>query len=52
MVKFVYATGNGMSRDASGLDFSDKFLKTAGQIEKLPGDIALTYLRAETRKLL
>lgn len=52
MIKFVNATGHGLARDASGLDFSDKLLKAAAQIEKLPSDIALSYLRNESRKAM
>ncbi len=52
MIKFINATGHGMERDASGLDFGDKLLKAAGRIERLPSDIALTYLRNESRKVM
>lgn len=52
IIKFINATGHGLGKDASGLDFSDKLLKAAGRIEKLPSDIALTYLRNESRMVL
>lgn len=52
MIKFVNAAGQGLDKDASGLDFGDKLLKAAGQIEKLPSEIALAYLRKETRKVM
>lgn len=50
MIKFVSATGSGMKEKASGLDFSRKLFEAASKIEKLPSEIALAHLRAETKR--
>jgi hypothetical protein len=51
MVKFITATGEGMPADASSIDFSRKIFQAASKVEKLPGQVALDYLRKETNSL-
>jgi hypothetical protein len=51
MTKFITATGEGMKPDATSIDFSRKMFQAASKVEKLPGDVALEYLRNETNKL-
>ncbi|MCH2214537.1 MAG: hypothetical protein MK086_05125 [Flavobacteriales bacterium] len=51
MVKFITATGDGMKPEATALDFSRKMFEAASKVEKLPGDVALEYLRKETNEL-
>ena len=50
MVKFISATGDSMSDKSSGLDLSRKIFEAASRVEKLPSEIALQYLRKETRR--
>lgn len=52
MIKFITATGEGMNADASSLDFSRKIFQAASKVEKLPGQVAIDYLRQETNSLL
>jgi hypothetical protein len=51
MTKFITATGEGMKPDATSIDFSRKMFQAASNVEKLPGDVALEYLRHETNGL-
>ncbi|MEM9053320.1 MAG: hypothetical protein AAGC47_14800, partial [Bacteroidota bacterium] len=51
MVKFITATGEGMKAEATAIDFSRKMFEAASKVEKLPGDVALEYLRKETNEL-
>lgn len=51
MTKFITATGEGMSADATSIDFSRKMFQAASKVEKLPGDVALQFLRQETNEL-
>src|SRR5690554_247571 len=50
MVKFISASGDSMSEKSSGLDLSRKIFEAASRVEKLPSEIALQYLRTETRR--
>lgn len=50
MVKFVSASGDSMGEKSSGLELSRKIFEAASRVEKLPSDIALQYLRTETRR--
>ena len=50
MVKFISASGDSMSEKSSGLDLSRKIFEAASRVEKLPSEIALQYLRKETRR--
>jgi len=52
MVKFISVTGDSMTEKNSGLDFSRKIFEAASRVEKLPSEIALQYLRKETRRYL
>lgn len=52
MIKFITATSTGMNSDATSLDFSRKMFHAASKVEKLPGDVALEFLRHETNQLL
>ncbi len=52
ITKFISATGDSMSEKSSGLDLSRKLFEAASQVETLPNEIALQYLRKETKKLL
>lgn len=51
MTKFITATGEGIKPDATSIDFSRKMFQAASSVEKLPGDVALEYLRHETNGL-
>jgi hypothetical protein len=51
MTKFITATGEGMSPDATSIDLSRKIFQAASKVDKLPGDVALEYLRHETNEL-
>ena len=51
MTKFITATGEGMKPDATSIDFSRKMFQAASKVDKLPGDVALEYLRYETNQL-
>jgi hypothetical protein len=51
MTKFIAATGEGLKPDATSIDFSRKMFQAASKVEKLPGDVALEYLRHETNGL-
>ncbi|MFT7081530.1 MAG: hypothetical protein ACJAZC_003091 [Cryomorphaceae bacterium] len=51
MTKFISATGEGLKPDATSIDFSRKMFQAASKVEKLPGDVALEYLRHETNGL-
>ena len=51
MIKFITATGEGMNPDTTSIDFSRKMFQAASKVEKLPGDVALEYLRHETSEL-
>ncbi|MGB6037665.1 MAG: hypothetical protein WBG42_15425, partial [Cryomorphaceae bacterium] len=51
MTKFITATGEGMKPDATSIDFSRKIFQAASKVDKLPGDVALEYLRHETNEL-
>jgi len=50
--KFISATGDSMKEKSSGIDLSRKLFEAASQVETLPNEIALQYLRKETRALL
>ncbi len=50
MIKFISATGEGMDKSSTGLDLSRRIFEAASRVERLPSDIALQYLRSETRK--
>lgn len=50
MIKFITATGEGMNSDATSIDFSRKMFQAASKVEKLPGEVALEYLRHETNQ--
>lgn len=50
MVKFISASGDSMNEKNSGLDLSRKIFEAASRVEKLPSEIALRYLRTETRR--
>lgn len=50
MVKFISAAGDSMHEKSSGLDLSRKIFEAASRVEKLPSEIALQYLRKETRR--
>lgn len=52
MVKFISVCGDGMNEKNSGLDLSRKIFEAASRVEKLPSEIALQYLRKETRRYL
>jgi hypothetical protein len=52
ITKFISATGDSMTQKSSGIDLSRKLFEAASQVETLPNEIALQYLRKETRKLL
>jgi len=52
IAKFVSATGESMSEKSSGIDLSRKLFEAASKVETLPNEIALQYLRKETKKLL
>ena len=52
MTKFITACGEGMKKDANSLEFSKKVFQAASKVEKLPSEIALTYLRKEVREML
>ena len=52
ITKFVSATGDSMSEKSTGIDLSRKLFEAASQVETLPNEIALQYLRKETKKLL
>ena len=52
MTKFVTATGEGMKSDATSIDFSRKMFQAASKVEKLPGQVAIEYLREEMNELL
>lgn len=52
MIKFINATAQGLKKDASALEFGDQLLKAAAMIDKLPGDVALSYLRNESRRIM
>lgn len=51
MTKFITATGEGMNGDATSIDFSRKIFLAASGVEKLPGEVALEFLRHETNQL-
>jgi len=52
ITKFISATGDSMNEKSSGIDLSRKLFEAASQVETLPNEIALQYLRKETRALL
>jgi hypothetical protein len=52
MIKFITATGEGMKKESTGLQLSQKIFQSASKVERLPSDIAMEYLRTETRRLL
>ena len=52
MVKFISVSGDNMGDKNSGLDLSRKIFEAASRVEKLPSEIALQYLRKETRRHL
>lgn len=52
MVKFISAMGEAMNEKSTGLDLSRKIFESASRVDKLPGEIALNYLRKETRRHL
>lgn len=52
MVKFISAIGDTMGAKSTGLDLSRKIFESASRVEKLPSEIALQYLRKETRRYL
>lgn len=52
MVKFISAMGEMMNEKSTGLDLSRKIFESASKVDKLPGEIALQYLRKETRRYL
>ncbi len=52
MVKFISAIGDTMGPKSTGLDLSRKIFESASRVDKLPSEIALQYLRKETRRYL
>jgi hypothetical protein len=50
-LKLINAAGDGLPKNASSLDYSRRLFEAASRIEKLPSEIALEYLRKETRLL-
>lgn len=50
MVKFISASGDSMHEKSSGMDLSRKIFEAASRVEKLPSEVALQYLRTETRR--
>lgn len=52
MIRLISATGESMPKNSTGLDYSRKLFQTASKIERLPSQIALEYLRKETRQIL
>lgn len=52
MIKFISAIGSGMTDRQSGIDLSQRIFEAASRVENLPSDIALKFLRKETRRLL
>lgn len=52
MVKFISATGDMMEPKSTGIDLSRKIFESASRVDKLPSEIALQYLRKETRRYL
>lgn len=52
MVKFISVCGDNLGEKNSGLDLSRKIFEAASRVDKLPGEIALQYLRKETRRYL
>jgi hypothetical protein len=51
MTKFVTATGEGMKSDSTSIDFSRKMFQAASKVDKLPGEVAIEYLRQEMNEL-
>ncbi|HKL02287.1 MAG TPA: hypothetical protein VJ911_01375 [Cryomorphaceae bacterium] len=52
MIRLISATGESMPKSSTGIEYSRKLFQTASQIERLPSQIALEYLRKETRLIL
>ena len=52
MVTFISAVGDSMKADSTGIDLSRKLFEKASRVEKLPHEVALEYLRKETRRYL
>lgn len=52
MVKFITASGEHLKGDATALDLSRIIFDGASKVERLPSEVALQYLRTETRQLL
>lgn len=52
MIKFISAAGTGMTERQSGIDLSQRIFEAASRVENLPSEVALKYLRKETRRLL
>jgi hypothetical protein len=51
MLKFITACGEKLPKDSSAMDLSRVIFEGASKVERLPSDIALQYLRTETRQL-
>ena len=51
MVSFITACGERLPADATALELSKVIFEGASKAERLPSDIALQYLRTETRGL-
>lgn len=51
MVKFITACGERLPAEASALELSKVIFDGASRVERLPSDVALQYLRTETRGL-
>lgn len=51
MVKFITACGEKVGKDASAIELSQVIFQGASKVERLPSEIALQYLRVETRQL-
>lgn len=49
MVKFITACGEGLNKDATALDLSRVIFDGASKVERLPGEVALQFLRSEIR---
>jgi hypothetical protein len=51
LVKLINTAGNQMSATATGIELSSKILEMVSQLEKLPSEIAVDYLKDEFQQL-
>ncbi len=51
MVKFITACGERLPTEATALELSKIIFDGASKVERLPSEVALQYLRTETRQL-